>query len=108
MNSALRPPVRPAAPTATDALLDGLTPAAMRDTIASLEAELRALHAERARERGEVAALREAVASLGAQADAWYAGVERLGGRTVDEAADALASYEAQLCAIYAAADADA
>jgi hypothetical protein len=34
--------------------------------------------------------------------------VERLGGRTVDEAADALASYEAQLCAIYAAADADA
>ncbi len=56
----------------------------------------------------ELSALRETVASLDAQARAWYASVERLGGRTVDEAADALASYEAQLEALYAEVDAGA
>ncbi len=54
----------------------------------------------------ELSALRDTVASLEAQARAWYASVERLGGRTVDEAADALASYEAQLAALSADADA--
>ncbi len=74
--------------------------------VASLEAQLVSLYAEREAEVAEADTLRAAVASLEEQARAWYASVERLGGRTVDEAADALVSYEAQLDALYAAVDA--
>jgi capsule polysaccharide export protein KpsE/RkpR len=81
---------------------------ALRDTVASLEAQLVSLYADREAEAAEAAALAAAVESLDAQARAWYASVERLGGRTVDEAADALASYEAQLEALYADVDAGA
>ena len=94
---ALRP--APASAGPTDAL---------HETVATLEAQLVSLHAKREAEVVVGKALRAAVESLEEQARAWYASVERLGGRTVDEAADALMSYEAQLHALYAALDATA
>lgn len=109
MPATLLSPPAPAAPAGA-APADAL--AALRETVASLEAQLVSLYADREAEGAEAAALVVAVESLEAQAHAWYASVERLGGRTVDEAADALASYEAQLAALYAdvdpAADTDA
>jgi hypothetical protein len=98
----LSPPA-PAVPGAA-AQADELS--ALRETVASLEAQLVSLYADREADAAEASALATAVESLEAQARAWYTSVERLGGRTVDEAADALVSYEAQLDALYADADA--
>lgn len=109
--------------------MPGVSAVAVRyDMVASFETRVAALYAERgaAAEGWDAAGgtgttrlragprlnagRRESLASCEAQLDArartWSATVERLGGRTVDETADALASYEAQLHALYAASDA--